>query len=204
MVTLAALVLGCDTDDGRELRPPPPGATFATTTTASGGTTAVGPGGTGGSATSPDDSVSTFSLALPFTGDEIDPLYSCDGDGLAPQISWFGVPDGTDQLALVVVDRDAGGYVHWVLSGLDPRAGSYLPDAPGADVVEAVNSADSVGWAPACPPEGEPPHRYAFTLYAIGDPLEIAPESPAADAIEAIEGTAFDRTTAVFTYERAG
>ncbi len=195
---LATITAACRTDEGREMRPPPPSATTAPTTAGSGAGTAPVSGDASG--TFADDGGLT--LSLPFK-EKMGRRYSCDGAGLAPQISWLDVPAGTQQLALVVRDPDAGGFVHWVVASLDPATGSFLPDAPGGPFVEAVNSAGKVGWAPACPPPGDGAHRYEFTLYAIAEPFEIAADSPAADAIEAIEAAAASRTTVIATYERA-
>lgn len=195
---LATITAACRTDEGREMRPPPPSATTAPTTAESGAGTGPVSGGAGGTAAVGGG----LTLSLPFQ-QRMGRRYSCDGAGLAPQISWLDVPAGTQQLALVVRDPDAGGFVHWVVAGLDPATGSFLPGAPGGPFVEAVNSAGDVGWAPACPPPGDGAHRYEFTLYAIAEPFEIAADSPAADAIEAIEAAAASRTTVIATYERA-
>ena len=46
---------------------------------------------------------------------------------LAP-LSWSGVPDGADELILVVDDPDAAGFVHWVVPSTPPEQAS-LPAA---------------------------------------------------------------------------
>lgn len=196
LVALAAvLTAACDTDDGRQLRPPGSGSTTTTTNPSAStgvdgsapGTVGVAPGG--------------FQIALPFRGTNIEPRYTCDGADLAPQISWLNVPADAQELAVVVTDLDAEGFVHWVATGLDPAALSLLPGV-GGNVVEAVNSAGDVGWSGPCPPRRDGAHRYEFTLYALGQPLEIAAGSPASDVIEAIEGAAIDRTSAIGEYDR--
>ncbi|MDQ3738566.1 MAG: YbhB/YbcL family Raf kinase inhibitor-like protein [Actinomycetota bacterium] len=191
------LAAACDTDDGRQLRPPGSGST-TTTTDPTAGT------GTGGSGSPPGTAGVTpagFQVALPFAGGTIRRRYTCDGENLAPQISWLNVPAEAPEVALVVTDLDADGFVHWVATGLDPAALSLLPGV-GGNIVEAVNSAGDVGWSGPCPPRGDDAHRYEFTLYALGQPLEIAPDSPASDVIEAIEGGALERTSAIAEYER--
>lgn len=195
LAVTAILVASCDTDDGRQLRPPGSGSTTTTTDPTAGTGTGGSPAGT--AAVSP----AGFQVALPFAGGRIERRYTCDGEGLAPQISWLNVPADTMELALVVTDLDAEGFVHWVATGLDPAALSLLPGV-GGNVVEAVNSSGGIGWTGPCPPGGDSAHRYEFTLFALGQPLEIAPESPASDVIEAIEGGALDRTSAIGEYER--
>ena len=45
-----------------------------------------------------------FSLTAPWlSGTAIDPRYTCDGDDVAPALSWGGVPAGTVEIAIVMV-----------------------------------------------------------------------------------------------------
>ena len=41
--------------------------------------------------------------------------FSCDGDKARPALRFAGVPAGAAELALIVVDPDAGGFVHWTV-----------------------------------------------------------------------------------------
>ena len=56
-------------------------------------------------------------------GGEIPARYTCAGEGVSPALRWTGTPADAAELALVVRDRDAGGYVHWVVTGIDPSSG---------------------------------------------------------------------------------
>ena len=47
--------------------------------------------------------------------------FSCDGDKARPALRFAGVPAGAAELALVVVDPDAGGFVHWTAYALRAR-----------------------------------------------------------------------------------
>ncbi len=53
-------------------------------------------------------------------GGEIPVRFTCTGDELSPASSWTGTPLDASSLALVVRDRNAGGFVHWVVTGIDP------------------------------------------------------------------------------------
>jgi Raf kinase inhibitor-like YbhB/YbcL family protein len=89
--------------------------------------------------------------------------FSCDGAKARPALRFAGVPDGAAELALVVVDPDAGGFVHWTVFGL-PASTRALGESglpPGAR--EGENSAGDRGWTPPCPPKGR--HRYEFRVY---------------------------------------
>jgi Raf kinase inhibitor-like YbhB/YbcL family protein len=96
-------------------------------------------------------------------GGAIPRRFSCDGDKARPALRFAGVPAEAAELALIVVDPDAGGFVHWTVYGLAPgtRALGSTGLPPGAR--EGENSAGASGWAPPCPPSGS--HRYEFRLY---------------------------------------
>ena len=96
-------------------------------------------------------------------GGAIPARFSCDGDKARPALRFAGVPASAAELALVVVDPDAGGYVHWTVFGL-PASARDLPSAGlprGAR--EGENSGGDRGWTAPCPPSGT--HRYEFRLY---------------------------------------
>ena len=94
--------------------------------------------------------------------------YTCDGAGDEPPVEAGTVPASTSELVLVVSDPDApgGSYVHVTRYSLSPR-GDGSVDHGGS---EGTNSADGIGWTPPCPPEGDEPHRYVWSVYALRDP----------------------------------
>jgi Raf kinase inhibitor-like YbhB/YbcL family protein len=92
---------------------------------------------------------------------------TCDGAGEEPAVQAGTVPASTSELVLIVSDPDAPGdtYVHLTRYGLSPR-GDGSVDHGGR---EGRNSAGKSGWTPPCPPEGDDPHRYVWTVYALRD-----------------------------------
>ena len=130
--------------------------------------------------------------------------YTCASVGKSPPLRWSGVPRRARELALVVIDPDApgGGFVHWVLFRLPPGlhrlAAGSVPDAAR----EAVNSAGETGWAPPCPPKGDAPHHYEFTLYALEAPLTLEDGAKAGDVIAAIGRGALGQGRLVGRYGR--
>ncbi|MGZ6645751.1 MAG: YbhB/YbcL family Raf kinase inhibitor-like protein [Solirubrobacteraceae bacterium] len=89
--------------------------------------------------------------------------FSCDGAKARPALRFGGVPAGAAELALVVVDPDAGGFVHWTAYALAPDTRSLGAGGLPAGAREGENSTGSTGWTPPCPPSGT--HRYEFRLY---------------------------------------
>jgi Raf kinase inhibitor-like YbhB/YbcL family protein len=121
--------------------------------------------------------------------------YSCEGQADAPPpLSWSGVPDSAKQLAIVVEDPDARGFVHWLVTGIPPtttQIDGSLP--PGA--VERKGSAKT-GWTPLCPPKGT--HHYQFAVYALDAPVD-----PQADDVLGFIGEhAIASGTLTGTFER--
>ncbi len=100
----------------------------------------------------------------------------CQGDDRSPALAWSGVPPAAKSFALTVEDPDAGqptGWWHWVrfnipgdVRGLPADAGaqSLTQRGPGLD---ALNTYLENAYGGPCPPPGDKPHRYIFTLYAL-------------------------------------
>jgi Raf kinase inhibitor-like YbhB/YbcL family protein len=102
---------------------------------------------------------------------------ACGGENVSPQLSWSGVPAGTQSFALTCFDPDAptgSGFWHWVVANIPARVLSLDENAaatglpPG--VVQAYTDYGASQWGGPCPPKGDPPHRYIFTIYALDVP----------------------------------
>lgn len=113
---------------------------------------------------------STIKLSSPALGPgaTIPRRYACPRNVSLP-LRWTGVPSGTRELALEMIDVDApgGGFLHWALAGLAPQTMSIAAgDAVPAGAVAAHNDFGNVGYGGPCPPAGKP-HRYLITLLAL-------------------------------------
>ena len=103
-------------------------------------------------------------------------------------MTWTAPPAGTVELALLVTDDDADGYVHWAVAGIPPTAGEKGEGATITGAFEGVNDFGNVGWSGPCPPAGAP-HTYRFTLYALDQQAELPDGFTGAD-LEAVAGPA--------------
>src|SRR5215207_3525494 len=159
------VIAGCS-DDGRELRPPRPDQTLSITTAATTTSTLVStaltqtsptPSAPASSTRAPSTTTAALTLVTPWSETGlIDSVYSCQGRDTSPPLSWTGVPSGSAELAVVVTDPDANGFVHWVLAGLDPNAPpSVAPGRVPPAAVEAENGFSRAGWNGPCPSTGE-------------------------------------------------
>jgi Raf kinase inhibitor-like YbhB/YbcL family protein len=154
-----------------------------------------------------DSDPETFTVVAPWLdGGTIDALYTCDGDDLSPALSWQGVPPGTVQLALVVLDEDATiedtPFVHWVVAGIAPDDISIIEGSIPDGAIEAVNSFGEVGWGGPCPPEGDEAHTYRFVLHALAQQVELANALPAAELLDYLGDITFARAETTGTYAR--
>ena len=85
--------------------------------------------------------------------------FTCSGANVSPPLEIHQVPEGTDELALIVDDPDADGYVHWSVVGISEETASFGADKVPAGAVQAKNSAGKPEWTGPCPPAGTPARR---------------------------------------------
>lgn len=103
--------------------------------------------------------------------------FGCTGKNLSPALAWTDAPPGTESFAITVYDPDApsgSGWWHWVVfdipatahslaEGVGNSAGKGLP----AGAVQGRTDFGIHAYGGACPPAGDKPHRYIFTVYAL-------------------------------------
>ena len=127
---------------------------------------------------------STLTKAQVFNG------FGCTGDNISPELRWSGAPAGTKSFAVTVYDPDAptgSGWWHWVVinlpadsTGLVEGAGSTVGKLP-TGAMQGRTDFGSAGFGGACPPQGDKPHRYIFTVYALKtDKLDVPADATAA------------------------
>ncbi len=125
---------------------------------------------------------------------------SCNGAGDRPALRFGGVPSAAKELALLVIDPDAGGFVHWTIYGMAPRTTGIGATGLPAGAREGRNSAGKTGWTPPCPPSGT--HRYQFELYGLRAPSKLAAGADPAKVADAIKAAAAGRGELIGRYGR--
>jgi Raf kinase inhibitor-like YbhB/YbcL family protein len=120
-------------------------------------------------ATDPPAAPATLRLTSPAFANNarIPTRFTCNGAGTRPALRWSRVPARARELALVVIDPDAGGggFVHWTAFGIPPRTRRLASRGLPPGTRQGSNSAGGRGWTGPCPPPGDSPHHYVFTLY---------------------------------------
>ena len=134
-------------------------------------------------------------------GGPIPTEYTCDGANKSIPLAWSGVPAGAAELALVMDDPDARGYVHWVVIGIPPDAAGVGGDAGLPARAREGRRSGGVGYTGPCPPSGT--HHYVFTLYALSSPLAVAATPTADEVRQAAANSTLATATLSGTYKRS-
>jgi Raf kinase inhibitor-like YbhB/YbcL family protein len=117
--------------------------------------------------------------------------FGCTGANVSPALAWRGAPAGTKSFAVTVYDPDAptgSGWWHWVVfnipataTGVAKNAGDPERKLLPAGSVQSRTDFGKPGYGGPCPPAGDKPHRYEFTVYALkADRLPLDENAPAA------------------------
>ncbi len=101
--------------------------------------------------------------------------FGCSGKNISPQLHWENAPAGTKSFAVTVYDPDAptgSGWWHWVVFNIPDSVDTLKTGASGSKqmpvgAIESSTSYGAQGFGGACPPEGDKPHRYIFTVHAL-------------------------------------
>jgi Raf kinase inhibitor-like YbhB/YbcL family protein len=131
-------------------------------------------------------------------GGRIPARYTCTGAGDRPALQFAGIPRGAAEVALVVIDPDAGGFVHWTVYGMAPSVRAIASTGLPAGARQGRNSTGGTGWTPPCPPSGT--HRYAFELYWLRAPSKLAAGAGPQKVVDAIRRAAAGRGELVGRY----
>ena len=101
-------------------------------------------------------------------------------------------------------DLDVPGrtFLHWVVTGLPRGARGLRAGEVPTTASQLPNSLGTQGYRGPCPPRGDRPHRYVFTLYALTNRPAISPGTPAPQTEQAIVRAARARGSLTGTYGR--
>lgn len=115
-------------------------------------------------------------------------FFGCSGSNASPELRWSGAPAATKSFAVMVHDEDAptgSGFWHWVVVNIPADVTSLPAGASGsglpAGALETRTDFGKPGYGGPCPPEGDHPHRYLFTVHAVSvDALPVEADTSAA------------------------
>jgi hypothetical protein len=132
--------------------------------------------------------------------------FSCDGAGQSPPLTWMGAPAGTRAYALVAEDTDAS-LTEWVAYNV-PLSVTQLDAGVGARPLlsngtqQGTNGRGTVGYDPACPNRGDPPHHYVFQVFAMDDFITMQTGASATEVKGALTGHVIGQAQLTATFQR--
>jgi len=117
--------------------------------------------------------------------------FGCTGENKSPQLAWANAPEGTKSFAVTMYDPDAptgSGWWHWLIfnissdvHALKANAGNIENKIAPEGSVQSITSFGQLGFGGACPPEGDRPHAYIFTVFALStEKIDLEPNAPPA------------------------
>lgn len=117
--------------------------------------------------------------------------FGCTGGNVSPELRWTNAPKDTKSFAVTVYDPDAptgSGWWHWVIFNIPPTIAKLEANAGKVDgasapsgSVQSMTDFGQAGYGGPCPPVGDKPHRYVFTVHALKtDQLPLKPDASGA------------------------
>jgi len=116
--------------------------------------------------------------------------FGCAGGNQSPHLAWSGAPAGTKSFAVTCFDPDAptgSGFWHWLVVNIPPNITELALDAGNPrspklpqGALQTRTDFGAPGYGGPCPPQGDHPHRYLFTVFAVGAGLSVKADTSAA------------------------
>jgi Raf kinase inhibitor-like YbhB/YbcL family protein len=124
--------------------------------------------------------------------------FTCTGENVSPSLTWSDAPKGTKSFVVTVYDPDAptgSGWWHWVVINI-PSSATSLPKNAGdakanllpAGALQTRTDFGAPGYGGPCPPKGDKPHHYHFTVFAVDeDKLQFTQDANGSAALVGYE-----------------
>ena len=139
--------------------------------------------------------------------------FGCEGGNISPALSWKDPPPGTKSFAITVYDPDAptgSGWWHWVVFNIPGDVRALVGGAGTAGsgklpkgAVQSITDFGMPGYGGPCPPRGDRPHRYIFTVHALKvDKLDLDEKAMPALVGFTLTSNRLARATFTATYSR--
>jgi Raf kinase inhibitor-like YbhB/YbcL family protein len=137
--------------------------------------------------------------------------FGCEGGNLSPSLQWQHAPAGTRSFAVTVYDPDAptgSGWWHWQVYDIpadvhELPAGAVVQNALPDGAKQGRNDFGERNFGGACPPPGDKPHHYLFTVYALKvDKLGVPDDASAALVGYMLHANSLESATLTALYGR--
>lgn len=139
--------------------------------------------------------------------------FGCRGGNVSPELRWEHAPKETMSFAVTAYDPDAptgSGWWHWIIFNI-PASVSLLPPGAGKPdggsaprgSIQSITDFGQQGYGGPCPPQGDKPHRYIFTVFALKvDQLPLKKDASGAMVGFYLNQNALGKASLTATYGR--
>lgn len=137
--------------------------------------------------------------------------FGCSGKNISPELKWKDAPPGTKSFAVTMFDPDApqiGGWWHWTVINIPPSV-THLEEGASnnkrlpKEAIEVESDYGSARYGGPCPPKGDNPHHYVFTVYALKhETVHLSPNSTAASVKNELEHDCLAKSSFTVEYGR--
>jgi Raf kinase inhibitor-like YbhB/YbcL family protein len=132
-------------------------------------------------------------------GAAIPTKYTALGENINPPLTVQGIPEGTESLAVVVLDPVVPGvfsWAHWIVWNLPPT-GDIAENTDAG--VQGINSWNQQGYS-GPDPVGE--RSYVFTVYALDETLTLDANAGASALLRAMDNHVLAKGQLIGTYQK--
>lgn len=135
-------------------------------------------------------------------GGEIPQKFTCQGEGINPELKFSEIPENTKSLALIMDDPDAriGTFTHWTIFNIPPKTLGIKENSNVKGALEGLTSAGKSGFVPCCPTIGS--HHYTFKLFALDSILSLPSTTSREDLEKAIKAHLIEKAELMGTYKK--
>jgi Raf kinase inhibitor-like YbhB/YbcL family protein len=138
-----------------------------------------------------------------------DPMRMCGGENVSPALAWSNPPAKTKSFVIFMLDPDGllgQGVSHWVGYNI-PASVSALSEGEitkgSKNFVGGKGTRDNALYIGPCPPVGDAPHHYVFTVVATElDPGALKPGMTRDEVYAAIKGHTLGGASVIGKYAR--
>ena len=131
-------------------------------------------------------------------------------DNISPPLAWTAVPD-VRSWAVIVEDPDAPQeqpFIHWMIWNIPADARGLPEGLPNAErlvspqgAIQGRNGVHGHGDFGPRPPAGHGLHHYFFQVFALDEAIDMGPETPLPELLNALKARTLASGEMVATYE---
>jgi Raf kinase inhibitor-like YbhB/YbcL family protein len=138
-----------------------------------------------------------------------DPMRMCGGENVSPALAWSNPPAKTRSFVVFMLDPDGllgQGVSHWLGYGIPANVTSFAEGEitkGSRNFVGGKGTRDNALYIGPCPPVGDAPHHYVFTVVATDlEPAALKPGMTRDEVYRAIKGHTLGGASIVGKYAR--